>query len=78
MPRVKLAVPEVDKVKGLFLERQIALGYSEAKMAELSGYSLATYRNMIRHRRTSDWKLCDILKLAKALGISKDDIRVSI
>ncbi len=78
MPRVKLAVPEVDKVKGLFFERQKALGYSEAKMAALSGYSPATYRTMIRHRRTSEWKLCDILKLAKALGIPKDEIRAAI
>ena len=35
MPRVKLGRPEVDRVKGLILERQKAYGYTEAKMAKI-------------------------------------------
>lgn len=78
MPRVNLGRPDVDKVKGLILERQKAYGYTEAKMAELSGYSQSKYQRMIRHQRTTEWKLGDILKLTTALGIAKDDVRAAI
>lgn len=78
MPRVKLGTPEVDKVKGLILERQMAYGYSETRMAELAGCSEAKYRRRMREQSTKDWPLKDILKLTHALGIPKDDVRAAI
>lgn len=78
MPRVKLGTPEVDKVKGLILERQLAYGYSEAKMAKLVGCSESTWRKMIRERSTKEWTLGEILKLTHALGIPKDEVRAAI
>lgn len=78
MPRVKLGTPEIDKVKGLILERQIAYGYEEPKMAELAGMSQSTYRKRMREQSTKEWKLSEILKLTHALGIPKDDVRAAI
>lgn len=78
MPRVKLGTPEIDKVKGLILERQIAYGYSEEKMAELAGMSQTTYRKRMREQSAKEWKLSEILKLTHALGIPKDDVRAAI
>lgn len=78
MPRVNLATPEVDKVKGLILERQMAYGYSEEKMAKLAGCSGTTWRKRMREQSTKDWPLKDILKLTHALGIPKDDVRAAI
>lgn len=78
MPRVNLGKPEVDKVKGLILERQNALGYSEMHMAKLAGKSKTTYHRMMAERSSRDWTLRDILKLTNALGIPKDEVRAAI
>lgn len=78
MPRVNLGKPEVDKIKGLILERQNALGYSQTRMAKLSGYSQAKYYRMMNEKSSKDWPLKDILKLTNALGISKDEVRAAI
>lgn len=78
MPRVKLGTPEVDKVKGLILERQLAYGYSETKMATLMGCSENKWRKMMRERSTKEWTLGEILKLTHALGIPKDEVRAAI
>lgn len=78
MPRVNLGKPEVDKVKGLILERQNALGYSQARMAQLAGCAPATYYRMMNEKSSKDWTLRDILKLTSALGIPKDEVRAAI
>lgn len=78
MPRVKLGTPEVDKVKGLILERQLAYGYNTEKMAELAGMSSTTFHKRMRDQSTKEWTLGEILKLTHALGIPKDDVRAAI
>ena len=77
MPRVNLGKPPADKVMGLFLERKRALKLTNADMAKYLGYSSATFSRLL-DTNTVNWKLCDIFKLAKALGIEKEKIRAAI
>ena len=78
MSRVNLGKPETDRVKALFAGKKREVEYSQRKMAELSGFGYTKYREMYLHKPTTEWKLGDILRFAKALGISKDDIRAAI
>lgn len=78
MSRTTLSRPETDRVKALFAGKKLELGYSQRRMAELSGFKYTKYREMYLHKPTTEWKLGDILKFAKALGIPKDDIRAAI
>lgn len=80
MPRVNYlgTVPEVDKIKALILERQNALGYTQSEMANVAGFSLTKWREMVKSKPTTQWELGTILKLSKALGIPKDTIRAAI
>ena len=77
MPRVKLSKPPADDVMGLFLERKRALKLTNADMAKYLGCSSATFSRLL-DTNTVNWKLCDIFKLAKALGIDKEKIRAAI
>ena len=77
MPRVNLGKPPVDDVMRLFLERKRALKLTNADMAKYLGCSSATFSRLL-DTNTVNWKLCDIFKLAKALGIEKEKIRAAI
>ena len=77
MSRVKLGKPPADDVMRLFLERKRALKLTNADMAKYLGCSSATFSRLL-DTNTVNWKLCDIFKLAKALGIEKEKIRAAI
>lgn len=77
MPRVNLGKLPADDVMGLFLERKRALKLTNADMAKYLGCSSATFSRLL-DTNTVNWKLCDIFKLAKALGIEKEKIRAAI
>lgn len=74
MPRVKLATPEKDRLKGLILERQNALGYSEEKMAQVFGVSAVTYRKNMREP-SENWTVAKIKSVCLKLGIAKEEWR---
>lgn len=77
MPRVKLCVPEVDKLKGLVLERQNALGYSEGKMAKVFNVSPVTYRKRMTEP-SENWTVKEIKSVCLKLGIPKEEWRAAI
>lgn len=66
--------PAVDPVKGMFLERQNALGLTTKQMAQLSGYGETRFREMLKTTPTWQWKVETVMKLAKGLGIPNEKI----
>lgn len=66
--------PAVDPVKGMFLERQNALGLTTKQMAQLSGYGETQYRKLIKSTPTRQWKIETVLRLAAGLGIPNEKI----
>lgn len=77
MPRTNLNKPPADDVLGLFLERKRALQLTYDDMANYLGCGRAKLMRMM-DAGTVTWKLCDIFKLAKALGIEKDKVKAAI
>lgn len=77
MPRVNLNVPPPDKLKAAFLERKNALNLSDEEIGVKLGLSHSTV-NRLWKTPTTDWKLKNILVLAKILGVPKDTVRECI
>lgn len=77
MPRVNLNVPPVDPLKGIILERQLALRLSGREMSAKLGLSNATYSNML-HRPLDTWPLGTVKKVCSILGIDKETLRANI